>query len=448
MNSLARTAAGSTGRAGRGRQLDFPASHLWPAIVVAYAVLLPRELSINIAGAAFYPYRLALFAVTPLALVNLLRHPVRLHWIDGVAALASLWTFVALLVHEPLRQAIESGLALSLDFALAYLIGRAALRRADDLRSLFRAVLPGLLIVASILAVEAVIDQHLLRPFLAELRGLAPPEIHREVRLGLYRAAGPFPHPILGGVLLATLLPIAWFVTRSWTLRILGVAVASAMIFTVSTAAILAYLACAGLIAVYFAQRWSGLPLFLVAIVAAFVLLGAITLLSDSGLMSFIGRRLSLSPASGNWRILIWQYAGAEALRYPLFGIGLRDWARPVWMVTDSIDAHFLLWSVRFGLPAGMAVLLVLLGSAVRLLLNSRMQTEQARRISVGLSFALLAIVFSGFTVSLLEGVAAWMVMLSGMAVTLGTPPPLATVRAFEVPLRRRAAAASQARMQ
>ena len=159
------------------------------------------------------------------------------------------------------------------------------------------------------------------------------------------------------------------------------------------------------------------------------VIIGAITFValvlavSEGGLFSFAARRLTLSQASGQWRVLIWQYAGAEALRSPLLGIGLRDWVRPSWMFTDSIDAHFLLWSMRFGLPAGIGVLVVMLAAALRLLRNCTAQTAAAHRVSIGIGFAILAIAFSGFTVALWEGIGAWMIMLAGLAVTIGTPP-------------------------
>lgn len=425
---------------GRWQGLRLPAipGHIWPAIIVAYAVLLPREFSISIAGAAFYPYRLALFGVLPFIVGSLFKHQLRLHPIDAVAGFVALWVVVALIANEPLLRALEAGLALSLDFGLAYLLGRVTLRRADDLRCLLVALLPGLIMVVAVLMAEALADRQILRPLVAELAGLPPPEVYDEERLGLYRATGPFPHPILGGVLLATLLPLVWFALDDWRLRMIGIVVASGMIFTVSSAAILAYLGCAGLIALYLAQRWSGLPLHLIAGVAALLMLGAIMVLSDSGLLSFFGRYLSLSPASGNWRILIWQYATAETLANPLFGIGLRDWSRPVWMYTDSIDAHFLLWSMRFGLPAGIGVLVVMLGSALLLLFNARFQTPRARLVSIGLAFTLLTIVFSGFTVTLLEGVGAWMLMLSGMAVSLGTPPRGLRKAQAPFPLRRR----------
>ena len=411
-----------------GSSSDVPSArtvplYLWPAIIVVYAAIMPRELTVSIGTAALFPYRLALLSALPFLAFQALRNPVRLHWIDGLVALVSSWILLSLILHESLQQALETGLALSLDFCLAYLVGRLSIRSTSDFRALFLAFLPGLTFIAAVSLYESVAHQHVLRPLIAELVGLPPPEIHDQVRFGLYRAAGPFPHPILGGVMLATLLPVAWLMfDRGW-LRTVSVFVAFSMIFTVSTAAILVFLTGAVLMAAYEVQRRSGIPVWLISGIVAATLVGLIVAVSESGLLSFAARRVSISEASGQWRVLIWEFASQEVARHPLFGIGLRDWERPTWMFTDSIDAHFLLWSVRFGLPAGGGAFAVILGSAFYLLRNSRFQSYRARRISMGVAFSLIAFALSGFTVSLWEGVACCGLLLCGAAVTIGTPP-------------------------
>ncbi|TNE43182.1 MAG: O-antigen ligase domain-containing protein [Sphingomonadales bacterium] len=409
-------------RSGRAKASGI-SGYLWPIILVAYAAILPREFALNLAGATLFPYRLALLAIVPFLLQRAVTAPVRLHWLDGVVVLVSVWIPVSLLVHEPAGRALESGLALSLDLSLAYALGRLSIRNSHDFRALFRAFLPGLAVVAFTLFTESMLQQQILRPFVAELAGLPPPELHEQVRLGLFRAAGPFPHPILGGVFLASLLPIAWMAIEKGWVRVLALLVSFSMIFTVSSAALLAFGLCIGLIAMEYAYRATRLPVWTIALIGALTVTALIALSSENGLLSFAARRFSLSPLTGQWRVLIWEFAGAEAIRNPLFGIGLRDWARPFWMFTDSIDAHFLLWSVRFGLVAGVGALIMTLGSALRLLWNARFQHPHARSLSIAISFSLLSLVVSGFTVSFWEGIGAWIILLSGIAVTLGTRP-------------------------
>ena len=52
---------------------------------------------------------------------------------------------------------------------------------------------------------------------------------------------------------------------------------------------------------------------------------------------------------------------GKEVARHPIFGIGLGDWERPSWM-SDSMDNFWLVVAVRYGLPAFLMLVALLLG--------------------------------------------------------------------------------------
>ena len=416
-------AVGIFGPANRPSFLTQP--HLWPLLIFAVSALLPRELAVSIGGAVLFPYRLVLLGLTPVIIFRLLRAPPRPHAFDILALTITFWLTAALINSEPFAIAIEAGVALSLDFVLAYLLGRVTIKCSDDFRTLFRSLFPVLVAVALIQMIESLSHQQILRPFLAELTDQQPPVIHDEARFGLYRAAGPFQHPILGGVFMAAMLPMAWFMAPSHAVRVMGVLVAASMIFTVSASAILTFVVCASLILIVYLQRWTGWPVWVMALLGAGVVIMLILLLSEGGPLIFAARRLSISVQTGYWRVFIWEFAGAEALRNPLFGIGFRDWARPPWMLSSSIDAHFLLWSVRFGLVAGVGLLLLLLGSCIRLVVNSRLQTEQARQVSIATAISLAGFIAAGFSVAFWEGIAAWMTLLCGIAITLGSPPTM-----------------------
>jgi hypothetical protein len=69
----------------------------------------------------------------------------------------------------------------------------------------------------------------------------------------------------------------------------------------------------------------------------------------------------TFSKQSAYNRILIFEYGTAEVARHPVFGIGLGDWERPVWM-SDSMDNFWLVTAVRYGVPAFLLLLGLLLG--------------------------------------------------------------------------------------
>lgn len=84
----------------------------------------------------------------------------------------------------------------------------------------------------------------------------------------------------------------------------------------------------------------------------------------------------------------------------PWTGIGLADWVRPWWMISDTVDAFWLVTMMRQGLPA-----LVLLALAIVLLVRSviknrdRHTDEQTRLIALGWMMSLIALSLIGATV-------------------------------------------------
>ncbi|MCH7564219.1 MAG: hypothetical protein IH968_10395, partial [Gemmatimonadetes bacterium] len=53
----------------------------------------------------------------------------------------------------------------------------------------------------------------------------------------------------------------------------------------------------------------------------------------------------------GYYRIQIWTYGTASVERNPWFGIGDKAMGRAHWMVMETIDNHWLMLAVRYGLP-------------------------------------------------------------------------------------------------
>tara|TARA_R110000822_G_scaffold265286_3_gene389217 strand:+ start:227 stop:706 length:480 start_codon:yes stop_codon:yes gene_type:complete len=60
----------------------------------------------------------------------------------------------------------------------------------------------------------------------------------------------------------------------------------------------------------------------------------------------------TFSAESAYWRSAIFQWGMTNVWSAPVFGLGLNDWLRPVWMHTSSIDNFWLFIAMRFGLPA------------------------------------------------------------------------------------------------
>lgn len=392
--------------------------HVWVPIIITYACLLPRELTVDLSGAALLPYRVCLFIFLPFA-IGQLRYVRKPSFLDLLAAFTALWHVVALMVTESASTAFVTGGALGVDFGLSYLIGRATLRSPNDLRIYFLALIPGLSVTAVFMALESLSGRLILRPLVADLLGQPKPaNVYERVRMGLFRASGPFPHPILGGVFLAATLPLAWFLPRTMPIRILAVAASLSCLFTVSSTAFLALGLCLVIMGMRWVQNVTRLPVFVSVFGYIFLAYVAVSMVSESGPLSVASRYLLLDASSSYYRQLIWEYAGAEAVNHPFFGIGLRDWVRLPWMI-PSVDSYWLVSAMRLGFPMAVGAFLTMTGTIIALIRHCSQAPVSVRDTAFAMTTALSAIIFSGFTVHLWEGVAAWMLLITGSAVTL-----------------------------
>ena len=396
----------------------FP-KHVIPAIIVIYACMLPRELTLNLGGIAFQPYRIALILMFPLLVLQGLRLQVRPSLVDVFVVIAALWAMIALSVTEWVISALKTGLAEGLNFFLAYFAGRVCIRNGRDFKAMIPVLIPGLLACTLIMVAESVTHTLLLRPTLGRLLNFHA-EYYYDERFGLMRGTGPFPHPILAGVFLASFLPLIWYCLDRPLQKVLGLISIGGFVFTFSSTGLLAFFAGMGLMLASFFQRLTRLPIFILLATGGILGMAAISLISESGLTSFLIRHLTLHSDSGYYRMSIWEYAGAEVLANPIFGIGTRDYSRPAWMISSSVDAHWLLISMRYGFPFSMSVLMTVVCGIVMSLRSTSSPDPVDHKVGRAMGFSLIAIMLTGLSVFLWEGVEIWMTLLTGMAVSFG----------------------------
>jgi hypothetical protein len=211
---------------------------------------------------------------------------------------------------------------------------------------------------------EALTGVHILYDGIVKVVG-GPMAPAIDKRMGLTRAFGPFDHPILYGVFSASAFSMAYFVIAERTLMNFK---GMAQVLCVCAAAFVS--ASGGPYTVLLLQifvavwqralgktpgRWQMLGgLF------ALLYIGIDTLSTRNPFQVFV-TYLTFSAVSGYNRILIFQFGSAEVWRHPFFGIGLGDWIRPVYM-SDSMDNFWLVIAVRYGLPAFVMLVALLIG--------------------------------------------------------------------------------------
>lgn len=427
----------------RPRQSQWaPFLRIFPMIILLIGLLLPVEVRINLAGQTFYAYRIAWILVAPWLVSQMLSGRFQFRFNDAIVVLAAMWMVLAFVVVDGFVKGAPSGLSIALDVLMPYLIARQAIRTFDDFRYLLILLAPVAMIISGLMVLEAVTHVRFIRSGAQALFGsLGATEYGADVgqaklsdmRFGLLRATGPFSHPILAGVFFAGLLPLYYFARlRGWPM-LAGLVAGVGAVFSLSSAAFLGIVMFV-VLATY--DRIRRLITFLnwpIFIATAIAILTVLHFVSKNGLISVL-IRYTLNPATGYYRLLIWEYGSRSVANYPWFGIGYAPFKGLAWM-TNSVDTIWLALAIRHGLPValllGLAVVLAIAGLA--------MQASRDRSVNgsarIGMAIALTIFFILGFTVSFFGGLLIWFVMLLGIGTTFGS---IAAPKRRMVPVRRK----------
>ncbi|MEQ9259274.1 MAG: hypothetical protein RIG84_09250 [Roseovarius sp.] len=336
-----------------------------PVALFFLAVMLPTAVSLNLGGLRLSAYRVVLILLFVPMLVQLASgRRGRAHLFDALVFAHCLWALLALINWGGVAQGIESGGIYIVECAGAYLLGRLYIRSYAEFESVARAYV-GLVLATLLFTVpEALTGIHILHDGISGAVG-GPMAPFIEPRMGLERTFGPFDHPILYGVFCASSFSLAYFVLAERRLmnfggmaKVGGVALATFMSASGGPYVVLmmqAFVAGWERVLGKVRGRWAALfTLFGLAYIA-------IDLFSSKTPFHVFVNYFTFSKQSAYNRILIFEFGSAEVARHPVFGIGLGEWQRPVWM-SDSMDNFWLATAVRYGLPALLLLIGLLLG--------------------------------------------------------------------------------------
>ena len=390
---------------------------VYTAVLLGYLMLLPPQVNLRVIGSLVPPYRLFLIAASIFIVASFIRGRFRFSWPDLAVAGATSWICFAMFMTSAQGEAITASLAHIADVALAYFFARAAFGNLRDLRMFLLLMLPGLFLVSIIMVLEAVTHTHIIQGIFSQITG-RPVQYGSSPRLGLMRAQGPFPHPILAGIFLISFMPLYWLAGfKPWT-RLAGSFSAFCSFVTVSSATSLGLVATIGVLAYgWLTKRVANLtwPLFFYAM-ATFIFVAELG--TKSGTFALFVRYASLNSASAYNRVLIWRYGSENVAENPWFGIGYAEWTRPNWM-SESMDNYWLLLAVRFGVPASVLVAIATLLALVMLMKKSTNSNPADADCERGVIIALAVFALGMISVSLWLATQVWFFVLLGLAVSL-----------------------------
>ncbi len=399
------------------------------ASFVGYLLLFPPQVSVTTGPLVLPAYRLALLASTLFILSRFFAGKLRICAADLMILGTGAWMAFALSYTMGPERAFEGAGSQFVDCVIGYFFARCTLRSLTDLRTFLILLAPGLFLTALLIAAESLTGGYLVQPFFAALLGQADTlsaSIGYNTRLGLLRAPGPFPHPILAGVFLASFLTLYSFsALRGWP-KVAGFIAACCAFFTISSAAFLVL--AAGLLATIYNQLSERVAIFswrnflIVGSIVFFVL----ELATRSGTYSLLVRFASFNSSSSFYRVLTWRYGSAAVMENPVFGIGYAEYERPVWMVLSSIDHYWLMLAIQYGIMPPLLILGAVTYAAVAISVKSRHYPQVDRRLLRGVAIALVVLAMGAISVSLWQSAQVWFFMLLGIAVSLAiaAPPP------------------------
>lgn len=373
-----------------------------PVLLLIAAFLCPTELSLYISNLRFPPHRVALFILFPFAIRHLIsQNNMRIRGFDVVFILFNLWTAGVYMYHQGEQEGLAYGGSLALESLGSYLVARTWIRTETQLRSSLKAFGLAIIVAALFALPETVFGQIYTHNFLRELTGYVHP-IGLEVRLGLTRAYGVFDHPIHHGTFCASMLAMFWYAEPrirdrlKHTLLICG-----ATILAVSSAPMLV-LGFQGAMLVWdkLTRRFRGRGIFTAAVIATLFL--GVSAFSNRGPFALIATGLTLDPATGFYRLLIWENGLENVWNSPFTGIGLADWTRPAWMASSTVDAFWLVIAMRTGIPAFLMLVIAII-MLVRAVMKRGLKNKNhaIQDLSRGWAMSLIAFCLVATTVHL-----------------------------------------------
>lgn len=394
-----------------------PAEATAASLLALFLVALLVPVKFDIGSLTLTPVRvLLLVAFVPLVIRWLSGAAGRITVADTFILLHCVWIALAIIANNGTERIPYIGITV-IEILGSYLLGRILIRSITDYRIFFRYFMISLAFLAPFALLEMQTARLLLseifEPIAATHRKVQG--TYEEQRMGFFRAQVVLEHPILFGVFCSIAIANVFYIYREHLAKSLALTgFAIAMTFTsLSSGPLLAAALQIGMIGWGWVTRnawWALAGLMLFAYVV-------VDVLSNRSPIQVLISYLTFNAHNAYWRLHIWNYASAEVMRNPLFGIGIgSDWTRPDWMGTASVDNFWLVTAMRYGIPGFALLVAGILASLIQIMRQTLAEDAAALRpghviAAIGLLVTLCTVHIWGATGSLVMfyfGAGSW----------------------------------------
>ncbi len=386
---------------------------------------------------ALMPFYLQLgpLRMTPIRFFLLIAFiPLVIRWMSGryggillpdiLLAAHGLWMFIAMVMTEGFSASVEFLGTQVMEMFGPYLLARTYIRDLPSFVYFVKFLLLTIIVLIPFAIIENITNKMPISMFFDALPGFDTLiKEQNDVRMNLFRAQVTLPHPISWGVFCATIFALAWFVPLAngagKASRVFWAGVTAVGSFlSLSSGAILSVGIQCGLIGWHVATQW---------LKARWLVLGGgflsvyiiIDLISNRSAIEVFLSYLTFSAHNAYFRIEIFNYGWKEVSEFPIFGIGQREFRRPWWMHSASVDNFWLLTAMRYGIPG---TLLMIGGFLIGVYKVGAMNFSNRPDLAAcqrGYVIAMVGLFFSLTTVHLWASAFAFIFLLFGSGIWL-----------------------------
>ena len=384
------------------------------------SLILPPETSVMLGSIRLSPFRVVLLLFIIPCIASIIINPkFKFGVIDLLILCHSSWVIIALCVYSGTGQGLESGGIYFIEAVGAYFVARKYITNAPQMQKFVKLLFTTILVLLIFTIPETITGTHYIRDiFRSILGGSSIP--YMDKRLGLSRALGSFEHPIIYGIFCSSAAGIYFYGKNKINLGksfIPMSLISLAAMISLSTGAIVSLFIQIGLIV--WANITRGVKGRWLILLSAFIsIFCIISIVSNRSPLKVFLSYLSFSAHTGYNRIRIFDYGMVEISNHPLFGIGLGEWDKAEWMVSNSMDNFWLATAVRYGIPA-----FIFLASALIILILKINHRKNKKSIIghcyLGWCITMVGMIIAGCTVhfwnaqfvyfNFLLGAGAWM---------------------------------------
>ncbi len=398
----------------------------WPLVAYLAAVVLPAQFHLG-SLLLTTPRLVLIVGVLPLTIRLFRGQYGRILPTDIFFFLYTLWLPIVLLVNNP-DKVLQNAGSTGVEFFGGYLFTRAYIRSAADFTALCRALTFVTCAFLPFAIYETITNQPIILDLIRKIPGLTSDySVHYPRRLGFARVQGVFPHPILFGIFCSmtfSLCLIALKDVLSTTKRFLCTAIIVICTFlSLSSGAILAimlqlFLLGWALLLSSSRHRW----LILLGVFAALYV--GIDLLSSRTPIRVFMTYATFSSQTAYYRDMINEFGMQNVWANPIFGLGLRDWARPAYMSMPTMDNYWLVVASHMGIP-GFVMLVSGYGTAmIRIGFRNFDGDPQSFRLRRAWIFTFVGLTLSLVTVDIWATAYSYVYFVFGAGMWMQTAEP------------------------